>query len=53
MIYLLGAFLLSPTGRAGPAVHPADAGRGTVPLLSFLAEHRAAQRVRAEHPELA
>ena len=26
---------------------------GTIPVLSFWAEHRATQRARAEHPELA
>jgi hypothetical protein len=26
---------------------------GTIPLVSFWAEHRATRRVRAEHPELA
>ena len=52
MIFLFSAFVLSRRARLGPAVHPGDARLRHVPLLSFWAEHRATQRVRAEHPEL-
>ena len=53
MIFLLSAFLLSRRARWDLPFTLVTLVCGTIPLLSFWAEHRATQRVRAEHPELA
>ncbi len=53
MIFLLSAFLLSRRARWPLPFTLVTLVCGTIPLLSFWAEHRATQRVRAEHPELA
>ena len=53
MIFLLAAFVLSRKARWDIPFTLVTLACGTVPLLSFWAEHRATQRVRAEHPELA
>ena len=53
MIFLVTAFML---GRRADWEMPflvVTLVCGTVPILSFWAEHRATQRTRAEHPELA
>lgn len=52
MIFLLSAFLLSRRARWDLPFTLVTLLCGTVPLLSFWAEHRATKRVRAEHPEL-
>ncbi|CAM3813658.1 DUF3817 domain-containing protein [Nocardioides zeicaulis] len=52
MIFLLSAFLLSRRARWDLPFTLVTLLCGTVPLLSFWAEHRATRRVRAEHPEL-
>lgn len=52
MIFLLSAFLLSRRARWDLPFTLVTLVCGTVPLLSFWAEHRATRRVRAEHPEL-
>ncbi len=52
MIFLVTAFML---GRRADWEMPflvVTLVCGTVPVLSFWAEHRATQRTRAEHPEL-
>jgi integral membrane protein len=52
MIFLVTAFML---GRRADWEMPflvVTLVCGTVPILSFWAEHRATQRTRAEHPEL-
>ena len=53
MIFLLSAFLLSRRARWDLPFTLVTLVCGTIPLLSFWAEHRATQRVRAEHPVLA
>ena len=53
MIFLLSAFLLSRKARWDLPFTLVTLVCGTIPLVSFCAEHRATQRVRAEHPELA
>ena len=53
MIFLLAAFVLSRKARWDIPFTLVTLACGTVPLLSFWAEHRATARVRAEHPELA
>jgi len=53
MIFLVTAFLLSRKARWEVGFTIATLICGTVPVLSFWAEHRATRRVRAEHPELA
>ena len=53
MIFLLSAFLLSRRARWDLPFTLVTLVCGTIPLVSFWAEHRATQRVRAEHPELA
>jgi integral membrane protein len=53
MIFLLSAFLLSRRAGWDLPFTLVTLVCGTIPLLSFWAEHRATQRVRAEHPELA
>ena len=53
MIFLLSAFLLSRRARWDLPFTLVTLVCGTIPILSFWAEHRATQRVRAEHPELA
>ncbi|RYC11157.1 DUF3817 domain-containing protein [Nocardioides zhouii] len=52
MIFLLSAFLLSRRAGWDLPFTLVTLVCGTIPLLSFWAEHRATQRVRAEHPEL-
>ncbi len=52
MIFLVTAFLLSRRARWEIPFTVVILVCGTVPLLSFWAEHRATARVRAEHPEL-
>ena len=52
MIFLLSAFLLSRRARWDFPFTLVTLVCGTIPLLSFWAEHRATRRVRAEHPEL-
>lgn len=53
MIFLVSAFLLSRRARWDLPFTLVTLVCGTIPLLSFWAEHRATRRVRAEHPELA
>lgn len=53
MIFLFSAFMLSRRARWDLPFTLVTLVCGTVPLLSFWAEHRATRRVRAEHPELA
>ena len=53
MIFLLSAFLLSRRARWNLPFTLVTLACGTIPVLSFWAEHRATRRVRAEHPELA
>jgi integral membrane protein len=53
MIFLVSAFLLSRRARWSLPFTLVTLVCGTIPLVSFWAEHRATRRVRAEHPELA
>ena len=53
MIFLFSAFLLSRRSGWSLPFTLVTLVCGTVPVLSFWAEHRATRRVRAEHPELA
>ncbi len=48
MIFLVTAFLLSRKARWEPAFTVTTLFCGTVPILSFWAEHRATRRVRAQ-----
>ena len=48
MIFLVTAFLLSRTARWTPAFTVVTLLCGTVPVLSFWAEHRATQQVRTQ-----
>ena len=48
MLFLLLAFVLSRRARWEPGFTVVTLVCGTVPLLSFWAEHRATQRVRAQ-----
>ena len=50
MIFLFSAFLLSRRAGWDLPFTLVTLVCGTVPLLSFWAEHRATKRVRAEHP---
>ena len=52
MIFLVTAFLLGRRADWRCAFLVVTLLCGTVPILSFWAEHRATQRTRAEHPEL-
>lgn len=52
MIFLISAFLLSRRADWDLPFTLVTLALGTVPVLSFWAEHRATRRVRAEHPEL-
>lgn len=51
MIFLVTAFILSRRAEWEIPFTLVTLVCGTIPLLSFWAEHRAAARVRAEHPE--
>ncbi|WP_341924865.1 DUF3817 domain-containing protein [Nocardioides psychrotolerans] len=51
MIFLLTAFVLSRKAGWELGFTIVTLLCGTVPVLSFWAEHRATQRTRAEHPE--
>ncbi len=51
MIFLLTAFALSRKAGWDLGFTLVTLLCGTVPVLSFWAEHRATQRTRAEHPE--
>ena len=51
MIFLITAFLLSRKARWPIGFTVVTLLCGTIPILSFWAEHRATARVRAEHPE--
>lgn len=51
MIFLVTAFLLSRKAGWDLGFTIVTLLCGTVPVLSFWAEHRATARVRAEHPE--
>jgi integral membrane protein len=53
MIFLFTAFLLSRRAAWDLPFTLVTLVCGTIPLVSFWAEHRATKRVRAEHPELA
>ena len=53
MIFLFSAFLLSRRAAWDFPFTVVTLVCGTIPLVSFWAEHRATRRVRAEHPELA
>ena len=53
MIFLFSAFLLSRRSGWDLPFTLVTLACGTIPLVSFWAEHRATQRVRTEHPELA
>ncbi len=52
MIFLVTAFWLSRKARWELPFTVVTLLCGTIPILSFWAEHRATARVRAEHPEL-
>jgi len=52
MIFLVTAFVLSRKARWDIPFTLVTLVCGTVPLLSFWAERRATDRVRAEHPDL-
>ncbi|MGI9157313.1 MAG: DUF3817 domain-containing protein [Marmoricola sp.] len=52
MIFLVTAFLLSRRASWTMPFTLVTLLCGTVPVLSFWAEHRATAKVRAEHPEL-
>ena len=52
LIFLIMAFLLGRRAGWDMPFLVVTLLCGTVPILSFWAEHRATQRVRAEHPEL-
>lgn len=51
MIFLVFAFLLALKAGWEPRFTVVILVCGTVPILSFWAEHRATARVRADHPE--
>lgn len=51
MIFLVTAFLLSRKARWPIGFTVVTLVCGTIPILSFWAEHRATARVRAEHPD--
>jgi len=53
MIFLVTAFMLGRRAGWDLPFLVVTLLCGTVPILSFWAEHRATQRVRAEHAELA
>lgn len=53
MIFLFCAFLLSRRAGWDLPFTLVTLVCGTIPVLSFWAEHRATQRVRAEHPQTA
>jgi integral membrane protein len=53
MIFLFSAFLLSRRARWDLPFTLVTLVCGTIPIVSFWAEHRATQRVRTEYPELA
>lgn len=50
MIFLVSAFILSRKARWPIGFTLVTLLCGTIPILSFWAEHRATARVRAEHP---
>ncbi|GAA4372536.1 DUF3817 domain-containing protein [Nocardioides caricicola] len=50
MIFLVSAFILSRKARWPIGFTLVTLVCGTIPILSFWAEHRATARVRAEHP---
>ena len=52
LIFLIFAFMLGRKARWDMPYLVVTLVCGTVPILSFWAEHRATQRVRAEHAEL-
>ena len=52
MIFLFSAFLLSRRARWELPFTLVTLVCGTIPIVSFWAEHRATQRVRTEYPEL-
>jgi integral membrane protein len=52
MIYVVVAFLLARKARWSPAFAVLMLVAGLVPLLIFWVEHRVAQKVRAERPDL-
>ncbi len=52
MIFLFSAFLLSRRARWDLPFTLVTLVCGTIPIVSFWAEHRATQRVRTEYPEL-
>ena len=52
MIYVVVAFLLARRARWTIGFTVLMLVAGLVPLLIFWVEHRVAQKVRAEHPEL-
>ena len=52
MIFLVTAFLLSRKARWPIGFTAVILVCGTIPIVSFWAEHHATARVRAEHPEV-
>lgn len=52
MIFLVMAAILARAARWSPAFTASTLLAGTVPLVSFWAEHRATVRTRAEHPDV-
>jgi integral membrane protein len=48
MLFLVTAFLLARKAKWDPAFTIVTLVCGTIPVLSFWAEHRATRRVRAE-----
>ncbi|RYB94076.1 DUF3817 domain-containing protein [Nocardioides oleivorans] len=53
MVYFLVALMLAYRARWSPQFTLLLLIAGLVPLLMFFVEHRAAERMKAEHPELA
>jgi len=53
MVYVVVAFMLSRAAKWTPQFTILALAAGLVPLLIFWVERQVAQRLRAEHPELA
>lgn len=51
MIFLVFAFSLARKAKWSMAFTLGILAAGTIPVVSFWAEHRATQRLRADHPE--
>ena len=53
MVYFLVALMLAYRARWSPQFTLLLLVAGLIPLLMFFVEHRAAERMKTEHPELA